>query len=128
MPNRYYTAFSQGKISARGARPSNPSGPTDPGMPKKQGYCQPNLPGKASAAFAKAKAGFKEVNGYANYEGLSKVTKNWIAGAIKHKGALTKKAKKAGESPMDFAHDKMHASGKTGQQARLAMTLSKLRK
>jgi hypothetical protein len=52
---------------------------------------------------------------------------NWIAGAIKHPGALTKSAKAAGESPMAFAHDKAHAKGKTGQRARLALTLQGLR-
>jgi hypothetical protein len=41
-------------------------------MPQKQGYAKPNLPGSASNAFAAAKRGFKEVNGYANYQGLSK--------------------------------------------------------
>lgn len=94
-------------------------------MPQKQGYVKPNLPGKASNGFAAAKRGFKEVNGYANYEGLS-TGKKWIQGAIKHKGALTRKAKKAGESPMEFAHEHMHSKGKTGQQARLAVTLSKM--
>lgn len=54
------------------------------------------------------------------------MAKKWIAKAIKHPGALTAKAKKAGESPMEYAHDKMHAKGKTGKQARLAMTLSKM--
>lgn len=49
--------------------------------------------------------------------------KNWIAGAIKHPGALSKKASKAGESPMQFARQHKGDSGKTGQQARLAVTL-----
>ena len=31
------------------------------------------------------------------------MAKHWIAGAIKHPGALTKKAHAAGESPMGFA-------------------------
>jgi len=71
MPNRYHTKFSQSKISATMARPSNPAG-TTAAMPQKQGYCSTGLPGTASNGFAKAKAGFKEVNGYANYAGLSK--------------------------------------------------------
>lgn len=50
---------------------------------------------------------------------------NWIAGAIKKPGALTKSAHAAGESPMQFAKAHKHDSGKTGQRARLAMTLSK---
>ena len=54
--------------------------------------------------------------------------RNWIAGAIKHPGALTRKAKKVGESPMEFAHQHEGSSGTTGRQARLAITLSKLRK
>jgi hypothetical protein len=49
--------------------------------------------------------------------------KHWIQGAIKHKGALTKKANNAGESPMEFAHSHDQAPGKTGKQARLAETL-----
>ncbi len=49
--------------------------------------------------------------------------KNWIAGAIKHPGALTKKAKAAGMSPMGFANKHAGDSGKTGKQARLAKTL-----
>lgn len=69
MPNRYYTKFSQSKISAKGARPSNPSGSTA-AMPQKQGFCSTNLPGKASNAFAKAKAGAKRVDGTANCAGL----------------------------------------------------------
>lgn len=53
---------------------------------------------------------------------------NWIQGAIKHPGALTKKAHKAGESPMEFAQEKKHASGTTGKQARLALVLKGLHK
>jgi hypothetical protein len=52
---------------------------------------------------------------------------NWIKGAIKHPGALTKKAKAAGESPMAFAKSHEHSKGTTGKQARLAETLSKMR-
>src|ERR1700704_4412776 len=48
---------------------------------------------------------------------------NWIKKAIKHPRALTKKATSAGKSPMAFASAHKHDSGKTGQQARLAMTL-----
>lgn len=54
--------------------------------------------------------------------------KRWIAGAIKKPGALTKSAKKAGESPMAFAKEHAHSSGVTGQRARLALTLRKLNK
>ncbi len=56
------------------------------------------------------------------------MAKKWIAGAIKHPGALTKKATAAGESPMKFAHEHASDKGTTGKQARLAVTLSKMRK
>jgi hypothetical protein len=56
------------------------------------------------------------------------MAKNWIAGAIKHPGALTRKAKKAGESTGAFASEHKHDSGKTGNQARLAMVLKGLKK
>lgn len=56
------------------------------------------------------------------------MAKHWIAGAIKHPGALTKKAGAAGESPMGFAKEHEGSSGKTGQQARLAVILQGLHK
>lgn len=51
------------------------------------------------------------------------MAKQWIKGAIKHPGALTKKANAAGESPMAFARAHQHDKGTTGRQARLAITL-----
>lgn len=51
------------------------------------------------------------------------MAKKWIKGAIKHPGALTAEAKKAGESPMAFAEKHKHDSGKTGARSRLAITL-----
>jgi hypothetical protein len=48
---------------------------------------------------------------------------NWIRGAIKHPGAFTKKAKKAGMSVGGYAKKMKGASGTTGKQARLAITL-----
>ena len=54
------------------------------------------------------------------------MVKNWIKGAIKRKGALTKKAKAAGMSTMAFARKMRHAKGTVGYQARLALTLRKL--
>jgi hypothetical protein len=54
--------------------------------------------------------------------------KRWIAAAIKKPGALTASAKKAHESPMAFAKEHAHSAGKTGQRARLALTLRKLNK
>lgn len=54
--------------------------------------------------------------------------KNWIAGAVKRPGALTKKAKAAGQSPQQFAQSHKNAPGTTGKQARLALTFAKIRK
>lgn len=56
------------------------------------------------------------------------MAEKFIQGAIKHKGALTASAKKAGKGVMEFAREHMHDSGTTGRRARLAITLSKLRK
>jgi hypothetical protein len=47
----------------------------------------------------------------------------WIQKAIKHPGALTKKAKAAHMGTQAFAKKHAHDSGTTGQQSRLAMTL-----
>lgn len=55
------------------------------------------------------------------------MAKNWIKGAIKHPGALTRKAKKAHLGVATFARAHVHDKGTTGRQARLAITLSKLR-
>lgn len=51
---------------------------------------------------------------------------NFIKKAIKHPGALTRKAKAAGQSPMAFAQKHKHDKGQTGRQARLAITLRTL--
>lgn len=56
------------------------------------------------------------------------MSKNFIQGAIKHPGALTKKADAAGESPMQFASEHKHDSGQTGRQARFALVLRGLSK
>lgn len=56
------------------------------------------------------------------------MAKNFIAKAIKHPGALTRSAKAAGKSPMEFAREHQHDSGTTGKRARLAMTLRKMHK
>ena len=56
------------------------------------------------------------------------MAKKFIAGAIRHPGALTKKAKAAGESPMAFAAEHKGDKGTTGKQARLALTLRKMHK
>ena len=51
------------------------------------------------------------------------MAKKWISKAIKHPGALTASAKRAGMSPMAFAEKHKHDSGTTGRRARLALTL-----
>jgi hypothetical protein len=51
----------------------------------------------------------------------------WIQKAIKHPGALTRKAQAAGQSTSAFAKSHAHDKGTTGKQARLAQTLSKMR-
>ena len=53
--------------------------------------------------------------------------KNWIAGAIKHPGAETAAAKKAGMSVQAYAKKHQHDSGTAGKRARLAMTLKKMK-
>ena len=55
-------------------------------------------------------------------------SKKWIAGAIKHPGALKKKAEAAGESTRQFAAEHAGDSGKTGKQARLAQVLMGMHK
>jgi len=56
------------------------------------------------------------------------MAKKWISKAIKHPGALTAQAKKAGKSPMAFAREHQHDTGTTGKRARLALTLRKMHK
>ncbi len=51
------------------------------------------------------------------------MAKKWIQGAIKHPGAFSAKAKAAGESTAQYAHEKADAPGALGKQARLAQTL-----
>tara|TARA_R110000822_G_scaffold145301_4_gene284202 strand:- start:13405 stop:13617 length:213 start_codon:yes stop_codon:yes gene_type:complete len=58
--------------------------------------------------------------------------KNWIQGAIKRPGAFTKKAEEAGKTTKEYSSDVSKNPEKydkrTVRQARLAQTLSKLRK
>lgn len=51
------------------------------------------------------------------------MSKHWISSAIKKPGSFSKAAKVHGESTREYAEEKKHASGKTGQRARLAITL-----
>ncbi len=59
---------------------------------------------------------------------------NWIAGAIKHPGALTATAKKAGAVGKDgtinaaWLSQAAKKKGTVGRRARLAMTLKKMRR
>jgi hypothetical protein len=53
--------------------------------------------------------------------------KNWIANAIKHPGAETAAAKKAGMSVQAYAQKHQHDSGKAGKRARLALTLKHMK-
>ena len=52
--------------------------------------------------------------------------KRWIAGAIKRPGAFTAKAKAAGMGVQAYARKMRHAAGRTGKQARLALTLKRI--
>jgi len=56
------------------------------------------------------------------------MAKNWIKGAIKHPGALRRKARAAGESTAAYAQEHASDKGTTGRQARLAITLGRLRR
>lgn len=55
--------------------------------------------------------------------------KNWIKDDVEgNKGKFSAKAKKAGKSTAEYASEKNSAPGTLGKEARLAETLSKLRK
>lgn len=56
------------------------------------------------------------------------MAKNWINGAIKHPGAMTKAAHKAGQSNSQYEQSHKGDAGKAGQRARLAIVLKKMRK
>ena len=52
------------------------------------------------------------------------MAKNWIAGATKNAhGQFAAKAKAAGMTTRQYARKMKNTSGKTGKQARLALTL-----
>jgi hypothetical protein len=53
--------------------------------------------------------------------------KKWIAGAIKHPGAFKRKAQAAGMSTSSYAQKEEGAPGILGRQARLAITLGRMR-
>ena len=54
------------------------------------------------------------------------MAKHFIAGAIKHPGAMTASAKKEGVSNSAFEQEHKHDSGKSGQRARFALVLKGL--
>jgi hypothetical protein len=57
------------------------------------------------------------------------MAKKWIAGAIKHPGALTRKAKAAGKSLAAFeAHPPQGISSTTRREINLAKTLATIRR
>lgn len=54
------------------------------------------------------------------------MAKEWIQGAIKHKGSLTAQAEEAGKSISEFCAS--NVSGKTAKRCALAKTLAKFHK
>jgi len=54
------------------------------------------------------------------------MAEKWIGRAIKRPGALTRKARAAGQSVGEFARSHRSDPGRTGKQARLAITLRKM--
>jgi hypothetical protein len=54
------------------------------------------------------------------------MAKHWIAGAIKHPGAMTAAAKREGVSNSKYEQEHKGDSGKAGKRARLAITLKKM--
>lgn len=57
------------------------------------------------------------------------MAKKWISKATKNaRGQFAAKAKRAGMSTAAYARKKKDAPGKLGKQARLALTLGKMRK
>ena len=54
--------------------------------------------------------------------------KTWIQNAIKHKGALTRKALRANMTPMEFAFRHRKDKNVTGLQSRLALRLRSFHK
>lgn len=55
------------------------------------------------------------------------MAKNWIQKAIKHPGALTKKAKAAGKTVRGFIRSYKGKNSRTLRQINLAKTLDKIR-
>ena len=56
------------------------------------------------------------------------MAKHWISGAIKHPGAMTAAAKREGLSNAEYEQKHKSDKGTSGKRARLAITLSHMRK
>lgn len=56
------------------------------------------------------------------------MAKKWIQKAIKHPGAMTAAAKRAGISNSEYEQKHKHDSGVSGQRARLALALKGMHK
>lgn len=56
------------------------------------------------------------------------MAKKWIAGAIKHPGAMSAAAKREGVSNAKYEQEHKDDSGTSGKRARLALTLKKFKK
>lgn len=85
-------------------------------------------PSKMPSGVRKAR---RDDTDFTEYKKGGKVaSKNWIAGAIKHPGALREKlgAKKGEPIPAAKLEKAAKQSGKVGKQARLAETLRGLKK
>jgi len=57
---------------------------------------------------------------------MARKKSRWIQGAVKHPGAFTASAKRAGKSVGELAREKAHAPGKIGQRARFALNMRKI--
>lgn len=63
-----------------------------------------------------------------NAEGMEDTLEEFVDTSKLKKGALTAKAKAAGEGTQEFAREKKNAPGKLGKEARLALAFDKMRK
>jgi hypothetical protein len=54
------------------------------------------------------------------------LTRKWIQGAVEHPGAATRKAAAEGLTVHEWASRHRHDKGRTGEQARLALTLERV--
>jgi len=52
---------------------------------------------------------------------------DWMAGAVKHPGRFSAKAKAAGKSTAEYAREESGAPGALGEEARLAETFERYR-